>query len=215
MSTEFNYTQNIANVHQHTKKHIKVDIQKVLLGLFLFVSIFIITIPYILFKYSYYTILEAYLPNVDLIANILTWHKGPFGIWEHLYPPTPLTIYGFSSKTVINYVALLGLTYIVVRETKRTNSIIKGWSLAFVMLLITYLLPNQFVSWVMDKSYDFLKVTENISLLKANTLTVLLGGFFTICIILIETFILRAYRKNIENVVNKIIHIPKLLKKII
>ena len=98
-----------------------------------------------------YNILEAYMPNRPY-CNSITWHGGPFKIWDHLYPPSPLTIYGFSSQTIINYMSLLGLTYIITRETKRTGSMARGWSMAFIMLLMTYLLPGQFISWIMDKT---------------------------------------------------------------
>jgi len=213
MNKEFQYTQNITNLHAHTKKHISVDIQKAVLGFFIFVGIFLITVPYILFKYSYYSILEAYLPNVDLIANILTWHGGPYGLWAHLYPPSPLTIFGFTSQTLINYMALLGLTYIVARETERTDSVKKGWSLAFVMLLLTYLLPGQFVSWIMDKIYDFIKKSTNISTIYINPIVVGLGSLLTITIILVEVFILHTYKKNLEHIAKNILKFPKLMKK--
>ena len=213
MNKEFQYTQNITNLHTHTKKHISVDIQKSLLGFFIFVSIFLVTIPYILFKYSYYSILEAYLPNIDLIANILTWHGGPYGLWAHLYPPSPLTMYGFTSQTLINYMALLGLTYIVARETERTDSVKKGWSLAFVMLLLTYLLPGQFVSWMMDTTYGLIKKSTNISTIYINSIVVGLGSLLTITIILGEVFILHTYRKNLEHIAKNILKFPKLLKK--
>jgi len=213
MNKEFQYTQNITNLHTHTKKHVTVDIQKSLLGFFIFVSLFLVTIPYILFKYSYYSILEAYLPNIDLIANILTWHGGPYGLWAHLYPPSPLTIYGFTSQTLINYMALLGLTYIVARETERTDSVKKGWSLAFVMLLLTYLLPGQFVSWMMDTAYGLIKKSTDISTIYINSIVVGLGSFLTIAIILGEVFILHTYRKNLEHIAKNILKFPKLLKK--
>jgi len=213
MSKEFQYTKNIVNLHNHTKKHISVDVQKSLLGFFIFLGIFLIIIPYILFKYSYYSVLEAYLPNVDLIANILTWHGGPYGLWAHLYPPSPLTIFGFTSQTIINYMALLGLTYIVARETARTDSVKKGWSLALVMLLLTYLLPGQFVSWIMDKTYDFIKEKTDISTFDVDSIVVSVGSLLTITIILCEVFILHTYRKNLEHIATNILKFPKLLKK--
>ena len=150
------------------------------------------------------------MPNIDLIATVITWHGGPYKIWEHLYPPTPLTIYGFSSQTFINYMALLGLTYIVIRETKRTNSIIKGWAFAFVMLLMTYLLPSQLISYTMDKTSELLN-QSNLS-----KIIVLISGFLiTGLIIISEAYILKNYKTRIEHTVQKILNIPKFVKKII
>ena len=156
MTIDKKYSQNIVNVDKSHKHKYTTNIPKIVFGFAIFVLIFIIAIPILLLKNKKYNLLETYMPNIDLIATVITWHGGPYKIWEHLYPPTPLTIYGFSSQTLINYMALLGLTYIVIRETKRTNSIIKGWALAFVMLLMTYLLPSQLISYTMDKTSELL-----------------------------------------------------------
>ena len=106
--------------------------------------------------------------------------------------------------------ALLGLTYIVIRETKRTNSIIKGWALAFVMLLMTYLLPSQLISYTMDKTSELLN-QSNLS-----KIIVLISGFLiTSLIIMSEAYVLENYKTQIEHIVQKILNIPKFVKKII
>ena len=202
------YSQNIVNVNESNKHNYITNIPKMVFGFAIFVLIFIIAIPILLLKNKKYTLLEAYMPNIDLIATVITWHGGIYNIWEHLYPPTPLTIYGFSSQTFINYMALLGLTYIVIRETKRTNSIIKGWAFAFVMLLMTYLLPSQVISYAMDNISELL----NQSIL--SRMLVLISGFLiTGLIIMSEAYVLENYKPQIEHIVQKIINIPKLLKK--
>ncbi len=208
MTIDKNYSQNIVNVNKSHKHKYTTNIPKMVFGFAIFVLIFIIAIPILLLKNKKYNLLETYMPNIDLIATVITWHGGPYKIWEHLYPPTPLTIYGFSSQTLINYMALLGLTYIVIRETKRTNSIIKGWAFAFVMLLMTYLLPSQVISYTMDNISELL----NQSIL--SRILVLISGFLiTGLIIMSEAYILENYKTQIENVVQKILNIPKLLKK--
>ena len=208
MTTDKKYSQNIVNVDKSHKHKYTTNISKVVFGFIVFLVIFMIIIPLLLLKNKQYNLLEAYMPNIDLIATVITWHGGLFNIWEHLYPPTPLTIYGFSSQTFINYMALLGLTYIVIRETKRTNSIIKGWAFAFVMLLMTYLLPSQVISYTMDNISELL----NQSIL--SRILVLISGFLiTGLIIMSEAYVLENYKTQIENVVQKILNIPKLLKK--
>jgi len=202
------YSQNIVNVNESNKHNYITNIPKMLFGFAIFVLIFIIAIPILLLKNKQYNLLEAYMPNIDLIATVITWHGGIYNIWEHLYPPTPLTIYGFSSQTFINYMALLGLTYIVIRETKRTNSIIKGWAFAFVMLLMTYLLPSQVISYTMDN------ISELLNQSNLSRILVLISGFLiTGLIIMSEAYVLENYKTQIENVVQKILNIPKLLKK--
>ena len=210
MTIDKKYSQNIVNVDKSHKHKYTTNIPKIVFGFAIFVLIFIIAIPILLLKNKKYNLLETYMPNIDLIATVITWHGGPYKIWEHLYPPTPLTIYGFSSQTLINYMALLGLTYIVIRETKRTNSIIKGWALAFVMLLMTYLLPSQLISYTMDKTSELLN-QSNLS-----KIIVLISGFLiTGLIIISEAYILKNYKTRIEHTVQKILNIPKFVKKII
>ncbi len=208
MTIDKNYSQNIVNVDKSHKHKYTTNIPKMVFGFAIFVLIFIIAIPILLLKNKKYNLLETYMPNIDLIATVITWHGGPYKIWEHLYPPTPLTIYGFSSQTLINYMALLGLTYIVIRETKRTNSIIKGWAFAFVMLLMTYLLPSQLISYTMDKTSELLNQSN------LRRIIVLISGFLiTGLIIISEAYILKNYKTQIEHTVQKILNIPKLLKK--
>ena len=210
MTIDKKYSQNIVNVDKSHKHKYTTNIPKIVFCFDIFVLIFIIAIPILLLKNKKYNLLETYMPNIDLIATVITWHGGPYKIWEHLYPPTPLTIYGFSSQTLINYMALLGLTYIVIRETKRTNSIIKGWALAFVMLLMTYLLPSQLISYTMDKTSELLN-QSNLS-----KIIVLISGFLiTGLIIISEAYILKNYKTRIEHTVQKILNIPKFVKKII
>ena len=210
MTIDKKYSQNIVNVDKSHKHKYTTNIPKIVFGFAIFVLIFIIAIPILLLKNKKYNLLETYMPNIDLIATVITWHGGPYKIWEHLYPPTPLTIYGFSSQTLINYMALLGLTYIVIRETKRTNSIIKGLALAFVMLIMTYLLPSQLISYTMDKTSELLN-QSNLS-----KIIVLISGFLiTGLIIISEAYILKNYKTRIEHTVQKILNIPKFVKKII
>ena len=213
MDSDSNSSQNIANLHHEKKNEIDVNILKTIVGFISFFIIFVILIPIILFKSQMYNILEAYMPNLDLIATVITWHGGPFKIWDHLYPPSPLTIYGFSSQTIINYMSLLGLTYIITRETKLSGSMARGWSMAFIMLLMTYLLPGQFISWIMDKTRDLISSSFKLNFISTPSIVVIIGFFLTAIIITSEAYILHNFNKNLEQMAKKIINIPKLLKK--
>jgi hypothetical protein len=188
---------------KQTKKNINNDI-KFAIGFSIYILIFGLSVPFYLYKYNHHTLLEAYMPNLDLIANILTWHGGPFDIWKYLYPDIPVTLYGFTSQTLINYASLLGITFLVARETKRTNSIPRGWSIAFVMLLATYLLPGRIISYVMETLYKFIqKYTASMSVLPY-VLTLFLGSLFTISIIGAEYIFLNHYKKSLGNLAIKL-----------
>lgn len=195
---------------EEMKKKAKINIPKFFLGWIIFIVIFIITIPYLLFNNKFYSILEAYLPNLDLIATVLTWRNGPYNIWNHFYPSDVYNYYGYFSQTIINYMALLGLTFIITRETHKTKSMIKGWSMAFVMILMTYLLPSQFISLFMDSSASYLQIQNPV----INDIVVFLLGFMiTIGVISTEAYILKNYGHVLEYGVKKLMKLPKLLKK--
>ena len=51
----------------------------------------------------------------------------------------------------------MGLTYLVARRVKLTGSLLKGWGFGFVMCMLTYLVPNIFITFVQNKSADYLQ----------------------------------------------------------
>lgn len=191
-------TDGIIEVHQKIQKDI--NLKKYFFGIFIFILIFVIIIPIILYKYKYFTLLEGYLPNVDMIANSLSWNGGPFGIWDDLYPTTPLSIHGFLSQSFINYIALLGLTYIIARETKLTKSILKGWTIGFVMILMTYLLPSNLITHVMNIVND---------IFNNKFISVLVGLSLSILIIILESSIIKIFRNSLMKLGKKILNFPK------
>lgn len=184
----------------HTKQ---INIMKQLLGLMTYIIIFVIAIPVSLYKLKLFTILESYLPNIDLLATCLSWYGGPHNIWTELYPSATVTVYGFLSKSLINYGALLGLTYIIARESDRTNNAIKGWSLGLIMLLMTYLLPSNLITHIMNV------IQEHVTLTTANYLMItIIGILVAICIILAESYIINRFRYGLINIGKSIIQFP-------
>lgn len=138
------------------------DYHKELTGFIVYFVIFIVSIPYLLIKNQYLGILEGYIPNVDMIATVLGYQstEGDFKkfskYFEYLYNPATKTSYGYWSQTFINYMALLGLTYYVSYYTLKSKSLSKGWGRAFIMLLITYLLPGNYIAYYMQKLHYYL-----------------------------------------------------------
>ena len=110
----------------------------------------VIIIPFIIYKQKYYTFLCCYMPNVDLIANILTWWGGPHGIFSRLYLQLPISIQSLFSQTAINYIALLGMTFIIIKNSFDNKNIYIGWGMAFIMILMTYLY-TRFVNYIMNR----------------------------------------------------------------
>ena len=157
---------------------------------FLFYMVFIVIIvPLILLKFRMYKILEGWVPNVDMIANVLTWWGGPFDLFKDLYKQIPTSFFALFTQTFINYLALLGLTYIVIKQSVKKNNIYEGWSKAFVMLIVTYLVPSRVVSEIMKQLTAFIKNDGIIAIL---------GMIITILIIVFESVILGNYGKLLE-----------------
>ena len=195
---------------------------KDIIGFGLFIILFVIVLPVILYKFKQFTLLEVYLPNVDLIANLLTWIGGPYGIWNQLYSSTVspswksggVTFVNFTTEVLINYIALLGLTFIVAREAVQEKSIFEGWSFAFIMLIITYLLPVPLVNLIMAKVQDMLKGFK-FTELTSKLLSGLVGFGITLTFLFMEILIIRNYRKNVVKISKYIYKTPKKIKTLI
>tara|TARA_Y100000996_G_C22400513_1_gene592931 strand:- start:113 stop:715 length:603 start_codon:yes stop_codon:yes gene_type:complete len=177
-----------------------------ILGLIIYAILFYCG-AFLLYINQFYYALEVYLPNIDLIANLLTWLQGPYGIWKNLYLNSTYTATQYISQTIVNYFALLGLTYIVARESTNTN-IISGWSIAFVMLLCTYLLPSKVTTLCMDEVW---KDSRANSILHdyAGFISTIVGIIVTFIFLFVELFVLAKYRQYLQHFANGILDIPR------
>ena len=182
-------------------------------GFIIYCIIFVIIIPYLLLKNDNYTFLEAYLPNLDLVANLLTYRGGPLGnnLFRELYMSNPVSTSSFVQKTIINYFALLGLTFIIARETIINKSIEQGWSIGFIMILMTYLLPSRFINYIMDQVYSVFSSDVNSSNydLKGYVPALLVGLIITILIINFEKLIIKYNKVKLTNLATFLIEFAK------
>ena len=60
--------KGIIQIHQLNQK--KVHTGKHTIGLILYIVVFVMIIPIMLYKFKFFAILEGYLPNLDLIATL-------------------------------------------------------------------------------------------------------------------------------------------------
>lgn len=172
--------------------------KKIFKGFLIYTVIFVIIVPYLLSINGFFWILKYYIPNVDMIASVLSYDIGilKHNLFTNIYDITPTTKASQISKIFINYFALLGLTYIVSKETYIHNSISIGWSIAFVMLLVSYLLPNNFINYNMDLTYNYLyDKTKNKN--KSYNITCIIGFLIIFMILYFERFIIKLFRENI------------------
>jgi hypothetical protein len=122
-------------------------------GIIVYIVIFVIAIPIILYRFKFYGFLEVYMPNFDLLATAVSFGGGPGDtrIFQELYNKNSNNLLGQTSMLFINYLSLLGLTYLVARQVKISKSIAKGWGMGFIMLFFTYLVPNGIISYIQKK----------------------------------------------------------------
>jgi hypothetical protein len=165
------------------------------IGLLIFIIVFAISIPYLLVQYKQWALLSGYFPNLDLIATTIGYHEGPtkYGLWKHLYNPADSTITGYISSNIINLFALLGVTYIISYFTFTTNSIYKGWSRAFIMLPMTYFIPNNIVVYIMNKFGKLLNRKGMIDNLWHYLLVVILGLIICLGFIIVEAGLIELF----------------------
>ena len=198
-----------------TPEELQVSTLKSTLGFIIYFFVFVVCVPLILLKFKNYTLLEVYMPNVDLLANLLSYRGGPFGdnLFIDLYSPNSTNISAFIQTTLINYIALLGVTYIISRETKLSKKISYGWGIGFVMLLLTYLLPAQFIVKLMNYVYN--KITpyfeKHYFIFPAYFPSILVGALMTVGIIYLEKNIIFFYRKNLTKFADFLLAIPRKL----
>tara|TARA_Y100000591_G_C21735639_1_gene646478 strand:- start:180 stop:812 length:633 start_codon:yes stop_codon:yes gene_type:complete len=183
-----------------------VDIKKQLVGFLGFFIVFVVCIPYYLIKAGRIKTLEAYVPNFDLIATVLGYGQGPLGLgfFKYLYNPAVVTLYGYWSSQIINYMALLGVTYVIAYYTHKTKNIMKGWSRSFFMLLITYLLPGNFIAELMFKIGNKIDKYAPKEEMLHNYIMYGLGGLIVALIIATEEHVIEAFSEPLVSVLENI-----------
>jgi len=185
------------------------NLPKYTLGFVVYVVIFVLIIPYTMVRNNVSEeIILAYVPNVDIIANVLGFDGGPFSnIWRYLYNPANLTLFGFISTNIMNYFALLGVTFMVAWQTHKHKSWIRGWSAAFIFLLVTYLIPANIIVILQNWLAKYIKgawgIGDNESALRY-VLVVAFGFILTVGFIYTESVLIKATRSPIEHCIRMV-----------
>ena len=172
-------------------------------GLIIFMIISIIIIPQILLNMGLRELLSLYLPNIDMLAVVLTFLGGPGNIWEKLYVADANYFMQFTSQTIINYAALIGLCYIVAEKAHKEGLYI-GWSYALIMVLMSYLIPGYFIETAMDYSYIYTNSMIISTLAALLVIKIILFG---------EAYIILYRKKDIAAIGKYIMESPNLFKR--
>tara|TARA_Y100000592_G_C5371902_1_gene268984 strand:- start:226 stop:873 length:648 start_codon:yes stop_codon:yes gene_type:complete len=174
-------------------------------GIFFYIIVFIVIIPVILFRTKHYEILEVYMPNIDLIATSLSFDHGPFnsGVFEFLYLDNRPLI-GFLSQNMINYIVLISIMFLVVKESVIDKKTSTGLSKAAIIILATYLLPGRLIMNVMHYCNGiFDKFIKNNNILWF--VIVLIGLVLTSFIIKFEAILIELFGKDISKIIDNIL----------
>ncbi len=143
----------------HNINYPKSFIIKNIIGFCLFIIVFVLIIPYILYKNKLQHILDVYLPNFDLLATALSFQTDIFGssYFQELYEGESASILNFYSTTIINFLSLLGIMLLVTKIVEEKKHRIYGLSLGMIMVMTTYLLPNGFITYYQNKLSNFIE----------------------------------------------------------
>ena len=179
------------------------EFEKNLLGLFIFLVVFVWFIPHILVKNKLYLIATLYFSNLDMIGTVLGFSGGPYEICKYLYNPAAVTLFGFISSNIINYLALIGVGFVCIEFATRSKKIHGGLSMLLVILPITYLLPGNFIVYVMNELAEYLH-NNNISYYLRWSLTTLVGFIIVAGIIGFERLVTLLLSPHLERLLHNI-----------
>lgn len=194
--------------------HLQKDITVInIVGFVVYFVIFVIIIPFFIFKHGSSEVLLVYLANIDNIASVLSFKNGPFdiGMFRYLYLDNrPLL--GFINQNIINYIVLIAISYIITTRAVKSGNIHNGVATISIILLITYLLPSRLISTLMHAFYNTLTYDLDISHhMTVRYITYIFGAIVASALILFETFLIKNYSKYIsqflETMLSKILKI--------
>jgi hypothetical protein len=173
-----------------------------IIGFLVYCLIFVFLVPYLLLRNSQYQLLAAYFPNLDNLATALGYMGGPPVLmpgefWRYLRETCEESVYEFISISLIHYVALLGLTFVISHYTYKYKSVSRGWSIAFFMLFITYIIPGNVIALLQDKFGNSLNTYINSGTLPHYTLVTLLGVLGVSGFIMIEEKLIHKYSDDL------------------
>ena len=175
---------------------------KAIVGLIIFMVFAGFLIPYLLYRMGHNTLVNVWIPNIDLVATVFAFRGGLFNssLFRFLYSWTADTSFGFWSHLIIDYFALLGLTLITAQMVWKRKRISRGMSYAIIMLLFSYFIPNATIEAIMEKIYASI-YTECKHDCWVRTQLSILGGFLAvICFLLLERFLINNYLHRIDKI---------------
>lgn len=173
-----------------------------ILGTLIYIIVFIIIIPIILYKLGFTTLVKIYFINTDMLATAISFDKGPFqNIFKYLYNNTEPFI-GYLSQNIINLTVLLGIFYISLGQSKKESIYFSLSKITFI-LLITYLLPGRYIIKLQNDYYNI----EGKQIWNGYDITgikaIIFGLFIILSLILFEDLSIHLFSHHLEKIIYK------------
>lgn len=192
-----------------------IDEKRYYVGLLIYITVYSIVIPWVLYATNKLYLLAALLPNYHLFAEALSFHRGFGGghkgpsIFSFLVvnESSPNTVSVISNK-ILTLCSLLGLVYIVVINSLQ-KGVLYGVAFGIIILIMTHLLGSFLISKVC--SYLYYRVfTYSRTKWKSGTrafISALGGVAAALLLIFIEALMLKKLRTGyINKIANIIMH---------
>ena len=171
---------------------------RAILGIIIYIIVFIITIPMMLYKLNLMTFLKLYFLNTDQIATVVSFDKGIFkNIFKYIYNDTGPLI-GYLSQSLINWTVLMGLFYVIITESRK-KTVNDALSKLGFMLFITYLLPSRYLIKLQEWFYRKIgrkHMYDNIDI--NGFYTILFGLSLVTVTISIEDFLVKNFSGKVK-----------------
>ena len=137
--------------------------------------------------------LRYILPFSNEIANVLTLSFTNINIYKHC----PETLVEELSKMTIDFIALIGIIWNAVYTTYKYNNKIYGITKGFVILLVSFIIPNLFLKYIIDK----ININFNLGVtLQDSIIKFIIGIIIILFLVFIEhklyNFIINYLKKN-------------------
>jgi len=193
--------------------HLQKDLTVInVIGFFVYFILFVIIIPFFIFRYCSTEVLLVYFANIDNIATVISFKNGPFdiGIFRYLYLDNrPLL--GFINQSIINYIVLIAISYIITSRAVKSGNIHNGVAAISIILLTTYLLPSRFISTLMHAFYNTFTRDLDISRYRVvRYITYIFGFIVAFILIMFEAFLVKIFSKHISRFLETML--SKILK---
>lgn len=175
---------------------------RAILGILIYIIVFIITIPMMLYKLNLMTFLKLYFLNTDQLATVISFHEGMFkNIFKYIYNDTGPLI-GYLSQSLINWSVLMGLFYVIITESRK-KTVNDALSKLGFMLFITYLLPSRYLIKLQEWFYRKIArkhMYNNIDMI--GLYTILFGLSLIIVTISIENFLVKNFSGKVKHLLD-------------